>query len=70
MAKTTKPIALPIPHLRKNGPPPPWTEPPAREQQYRCPVCGEMVDASDFQAYSAHHRHILRPDLLCLRNTG
>jgi hypothetical protein len=38
-------------------------EKPAKEDFYRCPACGEMVDNRDRAAIRFHHDHVLHPRL-------
>jgi hypothetical protein len=36
---------------------------PAKNDFYRCPACGEMVDNRDRAAVRFHHDHVLHPRL-------
>jgi hypothetical protein len=36
-------------------------EPEVNLNRYRCPVCGEMVDASSAEQILIHHEHVTHP---------
>jgi hypothetical protein len=36
-------------------------KPPAPQDSYRCPACGQMVENRDMDAVRFHHYHVLHP---------
>ncbi|HEY2800287.1 MAG TPA: hypothetical protein VGI85_06815 [Chthoniobacterales bacterium] len=37
---------------------------------YRCPMCGESVDGSNYDAFRLHHDHVLHPSRFHFRNSS